>query len=219
MSDTTLEDHKPRDIGTALASCIGICFISMICYSALFQTKDEFEQLHQAHWSEITLTPQQFMSWHTLEFRTGDISLYIDQYQQQIYEQRCEGFKKFCESIAENKVKPTAFYFYSNTPELYAQSARYLKAIEFTDEYDQTQTLTVMPFAPNDPQYIQQRKQNFLTSLLGKFVIFSIFSMLFYINHLGRYSSNLALIKKINITILIYYFGTVIFFITQYLLL
>lgn len=211
-------DYTPRDIGTALASTIAIIFISTIVYSSVISEKHRIHSLKNSMWHEIELTPAQSLAFHTLEFRTGDISLYLDHYNTQIYEQPCAGFKPTCAALGNKSFELERVIFYSNQSTFNPSAHLVLKSIHFLDQNKQQQNLEIQSKPPNDPRYISEQKSSFAGSMLMTFFIFSLFSLTFYFNHLGRYLTSINTINIINKGIIIYYIITIIFVISQYLL-
>ena len=215
---TENEDYLPRDIGTAIASSIGIFFISTIMYSGTLSTKDEIFSLRHNPWYDVQLTPAQSLNFHVTEFRTREIRLYIEQHQNQVYEQSCNGFRKTCKAFENNEIKMQAVNFYSNHYYFNPSSHLVLKSIEFIDQEQKPQTLIINPTLPSDPQYIQKQKHSFATSMILTCFIFTIFSIVFYANHLGRYFASKETLALLNKGIVFYYFFTLLFIVTQYFL-
>lgn len=212
----SITDHTPRDIGTALASTIAIIFISTIIYSGVISEKHRIHSLKHSTWYEIQLSPAQSLEFHILEFRTGDISLYLDHNKTQIYEQPCAGFKTTCKALGDQVFELQNVVLYSNEYMFHPASHFVLKSITFLDNNKQQQTLDIQSKPPNHPQFIQAEKSSFAGSMLMTFFVFSMFSLLFYLNHLGRYLESIETINFINKGIITYYVATVIFVISQY---
>lgn len=217
MTDST-SDYAPRDIGTTIASSIAIVFISSIIYSSVFSEKHRIHSLKYSTWYEIDLTPAQQLNFHLLEFRTGDITLYLDYYRTQIYEQPCKGFKATCIALDNKSFELQGVTFYSNQALFNPSSHLVLKSIRFTDQDKKTQTLEINPQQPNHPDYISKQKDSFSGSMLMTFFVFSMFNLVFYFNHPGRALASFTTIKRMNKAIIVYYFATIAFVIIQYLL-
>lgn len=211
-------DYKPRDIGTSLASSIAIIFISTILYSSVLSEKERIHSLKDSTWYDVELTLDQSLESHVTKFRTGERRLYLDFYHSQIYEQSCASFNSTCKALEEGKFKLESATFYSNHDVFNPSSHLVLKSISFTDAEQQPQNLIITSTTPNDPAYTKREKWGFLISFAMIFFIFSLFTFMFYFNHIIRYIDSIETIKLINKGIIVYYCVTTTFVILQILL-
>lgn len=217
MTDSTPE-HTPRDIGTALASTIGIFFVSSMVYSSILANKDHIYFLKNSTWYEIELTSAQHISFDVMQFRTGERKLYIDQNHHSIYEHSCNGFNTLCKDFENKKVEMQSATFYSNHEWFTPNAKLILKSIHFIDTTNTPQTLLITKTLPNDVTYIAAQKRQLIGSFILIFFVFSIFTLVFYFNHLGRYLGEIQTVQLLNKAVIGYYLFTIAFVILQLIL-
>lgn len=214
-----LPEHSPRDFGTSIASSIGMIFISFSIYSVIIDQRDQIADLEHSTWYEVELTPAQHLNVDAMQFRTGEMRLYINQSQESIYQQPCNGFKSVCKDLENKKIEIQSATFYSQNEQFIANSYLVLKAISFLDAEKNIQTLPITKVLPNDATYIAKQKHQFMSSFILMFFVFSMFTLVFYFNHLGRYLNEIKIVQHINQAIVFYYLATIAFVILHLILL
>lgn len=213
MPNLNQEYDPPSNTMASIVGCMLILMATFVVYGTTLSEKRYIQSLKYSTWNEITISFEQNFNITVFEYQAQKFHLHINQDGKEIYNQSCRGFNVICKELKNNKFKIVNMSFYSNDSTLDTSTYLMIKSIDYLNATKEKQTIKITKLTPNNPKYIAKQKATSIVFLFLKFFIFSLFTLIFYFNHPGRFFTSPKKVQQINNCIMYYYAGTFIFII------